>query len=87
MRIVIIEQHAAMFTSTILSKVLAFPNVRMFNATAVEDLIVKPSGRIAGVVTNYTLVALNHHVCSVFFTVSLMVMLRVCRLNHAWTLR
>jgi ribulose 1,5-bisphosphate synthetase/thiazole synthase len=54
-----------MFTSTVLSKVLAFPNVRMFNATAVEDLIVKPSGRVAGVVTNYTLVALNHHVCAI----------------------
>ena len=53
-----------MFTSTVLSKVLAFPNVRMFNATAVEDLIVKPGGRVAGVVTNYTLVALNHHVCA-----------------------
>ncbi|KAJ1309324.1 hypothetical protein OPQ81_004985 [Rhizoctonia solani] len=57
----VVVRHAAMFTSTVLSKVLAFPNVRMFNATAVEDLIVKPGGRVAGVVTNYTLVALNHH--------------------------
>ncbi|CAE6497468.1 unnamed protein product, partial [Rhizoctonia solani] len=58
----VVVRHAAMFTSTILSKVLAFPNVRMFNATAVEDLVVKSDGRVAGVVTNYTLVALNHHV-------------------------
>ncbi|CUA68909.1 Thiamine thiazole synthase [Rhizoctonia solani] len=57
----VVVRHAAMFTSTVLSKVLAFPNVRMFNATAVEDLVVKPDGRVAGVVTNYTLVALNHH--------------------------
>lgn len=60
-----------MFTSTVLSKVLAFPNVRMFNATAVEDLIVKPSGRIAGVVTNYTLVALNHHACILLLLVDI----------------
>jgi thiamine thiazole synthase len=40
------------------------PNVVMFNATAVEDLIIKEDHtgqqRIAGVVTNWTLVALNH---------------------------
>ncbi|QRV73323.1 hypothetical protein RhiJN_01337 [Ceratobasidium sp. AG-Ba] len=41
----VVVRHAAMFTSTVLSKVLAFPN----------------DGRVAGVVTNYTLVALNHH--------------------------
>jgi thiamine thiazole synthase len=42
--------------------------VKLFNATAVEDLIVKRDGdangeeveRVAGVVTNWTLVALNH---------------------------
>ena len=28
-------------TSTLLAKVLAAPNVKLFNATAVEDLIVK----------------------------------------------
>lgn len=75
-----------MFTSTILSKVLAFPNVRMFNATAVEDLIVKPGGRIAGVVTNYTLVALNHHVCDSCFSSPFNIDERwVRRLNRAWT--
>jgi len=61
----VVVKHAALFTSTLLSKVLAFPNVTLFNATAVEDLIVRPdplssSQRIGGVVTNWTLVALNH---------------------------
>lgn len=45
-------------------QVLAAPNVKLFNATAVEDLIVKEDearGKyVAGVVTNWTLVSLNH---------------------------
>ncbi|KAM0753303.1 thiazole biosynthetic enzyme [Meredithblackwellia eburnea MCA 4105] len=62
----VVVKHAALFTSTILSKVLQFPNVKLFNATACEDLIALPdplgSGqlRIAGVVTNWTLVTLAH---------------------------
>ncbi|KAI8444706.1 thiazole biosynthetic enzyme, mitochondrial [Phakopsora pachyrhizi] len=62
----VVVKHAALFTSTILSKVLAMPNVKMFNATACEDLIIKPCPinpgvqRIAGCVTNWTLVSLNH---------------------------
>jgi len=62
----VVVKHAALFTSTVLSKVLAMPNVKMFNATACEDLIIKPcpinSGvqRVAGCVTNWTLVSLNH---------------------------
>jgi cysteine-dependent adenosine diphosphate thiazole synthase len=62
----VVVKHAALFTSTILSRVLSFPNVKLFNATAVEDLITRPdpespSGiRVAGVVTNWTLVSLNH---------------------------
>ncbi|KAI0699287.1 Thi4-domain-containing protein [Cerioporus squamosus] len=51
----VVVKHAALFTSTVLSRVLALPNVVLMNATAVEDLI-----RVAGVVTNWTLVALNH---------------------------
>ncbi|KAH8088268.1 thiazole biosynthetic enzyme [Filobasidium floriforme] len=35
----VVVKHAALFTSTILSKVLKFPNVKLYNATAVEDLI------------------------------------------------
>jgi thiamine thiazole synthase len=32
----VVVKHAALFTSTVLSKTLAMPNVKMFNATAVE---------------------------------------------------
>jgi cysteine-dependent adenosine diphosphate thiazole synthase len=64
----VVVKHAALFTSTLLSRVLAQPNVIMFNATAVEDLIVRDDPlqessagqRVAGVVTNWTLVSLNH---------------------------
>lgn len=61
----VVVKHAALFTSTLLSKVLSFPNVKLFNATAVEDLITRPAGtegqvRITGVVTNWTLVTMHH---------------------------
>lgn len=64
----VVVKHAALFTSTLLSKVLSFPNVKLFNATTVEDLITRrdPDSdsegaiRIAGVVTNWTLVAMHH---------------------------
>lgn len=52
-------------TSTILAKVLAAPNIKLFNAACVEDLIVREDEtrgkHVAGVVTNWTLVALNHN--------------------------
>jgi len=61
----VVVKHAALFTSTLLSRVLAFPNIKLFNATAVEDLITRPTSvpgvvRIAGVVTNWTLVTMHH---------------------------
>lgn len=65
----VVVKHAALFTSTLLSKVLQAPNVKLFNATAVEDLIVREDkakdivggGKyIGGVVTNWTLVTLHH---------------------------
>lgn len=60
----VVVKHAALFTSTLLSKVLSFPNIKLFNATAVEDLISRPAEngqlRIAGVVTNWTLVTMHH---------------------------
>ncbi|KAL1408014.1 thiamine metabolism-related protein [Vanrija albida] len=61
----VVVKHAALFTSTVLSKVLAFPNVKLYNATAVEDLITRPDPlggglRVAGVVSNWTLVTLAH---------------------------
>lgn len=37
----VVVKHAALVTSTLLSKVVAAPNIKLFNATAVEDLIVK----------------------------------------------
>lgn len=60
----VVVKHAALFTSTVLSKVLQFDNVKLFNATTVEDLITRTDGtgniRIAGVVTNWTLVSMHH---------------------------
>lgn len=61
----VVVKHAALFTSTVLAKVLAMDNVKMFNATTVEDLITRPDEggagvRIAGVVTNWTLVSMHH---------------------------
>jgi thiamine thiazole synthase len=41
----VVVKHAALFTSTLLSKVLAFPNVVLMNATAVEDLIICEDGQ------------------------------------------
>ncbi|KAH9293252.1 hypothetical protein KI387_041542 [Taxus chinensis] len=55
----VVIKHAALFTSTILSKVLARPNVKLFNAVAAEDLIIKEN-RVSGVVTNWALVSMNH---------------------------
>ncbi|KAH7163399.1 Thi4 family-domain-containing protein [Dactylonectria estremocensis] len=59
----VVVKHAALFTSTIMSQVLQLPNVKLFNATCVEDLITRPSEegiRISGVVTNWTLVSMHH---------------------------
>jgi thiamine thiazole synthase len=61
----VVVKHAALFTSTVLARVLAMDNVKMFNATAVEDLITRVDEgeagvRIAGVVTNWTLVSMHH---------------------------
>lgn len=65
----VVVKHAALFMSTLMSKVLAMPNVKLFNATCVEDLVTRPSEnggvRVVGVVTNWTLVTLHHdnHSC------------------------
>lgn len=63
----VVVKHAALFTSTVASKVLQFPNVKLFNAVAVEDLITRPVSNghpgevtVAGVVTNWTLVSMAH---------------------------
>ena len=65
----VVVKHAALFMSTLLSRVLMFPNVKLFNATCVEDLITRATDdgkiRIVGVVTNWTLVTIHHddHSC------------------------
>jgi thiamine thiazole synthase len=59
----VVVKHAALFTSTLLSRVLSFPNIKLFNATTVEDLITRRDEtgiRIGGVVTNWTLVSMHH---------------------------
>lgn len=60
----VVVKHAALFTSTILSRTLALPNVKLFNATCAEDLIVKKDNdgvsRVTGVVSNFTLVTMAH---------------------------
>jgi thiamine thiazole synthase len=60
----VVIRHAALFTSTIMSRVLQAPNVKLFNATSAEDLIVKEVDgvqSVAGVVTNWALVTLFGH--------------------------
>jgi len=61
----VVVKHAALFTSTVLSACLKAPNVKLFNATAVEDLIIRPqadgSKRVSGAVTNWSLVSQNHN--------------------------
>lgn len=61
----VVVKHAGLFISTVISEVLKFPNFKLYNATAVEDLVTKPADEngkitIAGVVTNWTLVTLAH---------------------------
>ena len=56
----VVLKHAAQYTSTVLSKVLAADNVKLFNATCAEDLIVKEN-RVSGVVTNWSTVTLFGH--------------------------
>jgi thiamine thiazole synthase len=60
----VVIKHAALFTSTLLSKVLQAPNIKLFNATAFEDLVIRDDPAkgpyVGGAVTNWTLVSLNH---------------------------
>lgn len=61
----VVVKHAALFLSILMSKVLVMPNVKLFNATCVEDLITRPAGddcvRVVGVVTNWTFITLHHN--------------------------
>jgi len=59
----VVVKHAALFMSSVLRAVLVRDNTKLFNAVAVEDLLVKQEDagiRIRGVVTNWSLVTQNH---------------------------
>ncbi|CAJ1373555.1 unnamed protein product [Effrenium voratum] len=59
----VVVKHAALFTASVLRKTLIAPNIKLFNAVAVEDLLVKQEGDkvgVRGVVTNWSLVTQNH---------------------------
>ena len=59
----VVVKHAALFTSSVLRAILLRDNVKLFNAVAVEDLLIKHvegGSAVRGVVTNWSLVAQNH---------------------------
>eukprot|EP01063_Lacrimia_lanifica_P009080 TRINITY_DN16107_c0_g2_i1.p1 TRINITY_DN16107_c0_g2~~TRINITY_DN16107_c0_g2_i1.p1 ORF type:complete len:312 (+),score=126.17 TRINITY_DN16107_c0_g2_i1:173-1108(+) len=59
----VVVKHAALFTTSVLRQILLRDNVKMFNAVAVEDLLIKHEeggSAVRGVVTNWSLVAQNH---------------------------
>lgn len=59
----VVVKHAALFMSSVLRKALIAPNTKLFNAVAVEDLLVRQTDqgvRVRGVVTNWSLVTQNH---------------------------
>jgi len=59
----VVVKHAALFMSSVLRATLIADNTKLFNAVAVEDLLVRqePEGlAVRGVVTNWSLVTQNH---------------------------
>lgn len=54
----VVVEHAALTTATLISKIIK-NGVKLFNATSVEDLIVR-DGVVSGVVTNWALVTKAH---------------------------
>ncbi|RCK64390.1 Thiamine thiazole synthase [Candida viswanathii] len=79
----VVVKHAALFMSTLMSKVLAFPNVKLFNATAVEDLITRKDDAtgqisIAGVVTNWAHLDHDNQSCMDPNTINANVVLSAC---------
>jgi thiamine thiazole synthase len=59
----IVVKHAALFMSSVLRAALIAENTKLFNAVAVEDLLVRQTDegvRVRGVVTNWSLVTQNH---------------------------
>ncbi|EMG50374.1 THI4 Thiamine thiazole synthase [Candida maltosa Xu316] len=78
----VVVKHAALFMSTLMSKTLALPNVKLFNATAVEDLITRrdEAGNIsiAGVVTNWAHLDHDNQSCMDPNTINANVVLSAC---------
>ena len=62
----VVLKHAALFNSSVLSKVLQFSIVKLFDAAAVEDLVSRPTAggcdslTVASAVTNWTLVPMTN---------------------------
>jgi len=59
----VVVKHAALFMSSVLRAALISENTKLFNAVAVEDLLVKQTDegvKVRGVVTNWSLVTQNH---------------------------
>jgi thiamine thiazole synthase len=59
----VVVKHAALFMSSVLRAALLADNTKLFNAVAVEDLLVRQTEqglRVRGVVTNWSLVTQNH---------------------------
>lgn len=60
----VVVKHAGLFMSSVLRAVLLADNTKLFNAVAVEDLLVRKTDsgiRVRGVVSNWSLVAQNHN--------------------------
>mmetsp|Transcript_66064 Transcript_66064/g.167441 ORF Transcript_66064/g.167441 Transcript_66064/m.167441 type:complete len:343 (+) Transcript_66064:171-1199(+) len=59
----VVCKHAALFMGSVIRAALIAPNTKLFNAVAVEDLLVRQTDtgiRVRGVVTNWSLVTQNH---------------------------
>lgn len=59
----VVVKHAALFMSSVIRASLLSDNTKLFNAVAVEDLLVRQEDegvRVRGVVTNWSLVTQNH---------------------------
>jgi len=59
----VVVKHAALFMSSVIRASLIAENTKLFNAVAVEDLLVRQEDegvRVRGVVTNWSLVTQNH---------------------------
>jgi thiamine thiazole synthase len=59
----VVVKHAALFMSSVLRASLIAENTKLFNAVAVEDLLVRQTDegvKVRGIVTNWSLVTQNH---------------------------